>query len=172
MAEAPWLQEPVLERVEWILRSHAAAFGRPLIAAAGRPARGAGDLRLLAAELFAADRVVLAHDGAPPEEDPGPRLIYANRAALSLWCRTWEEMVGLPSRLTAEPAERGGRALALRQALRQEAIPDYQGVRIDRLGRRFQIRHARLWSLRDRQGVRRGQAASFSDWHRIPAPSA
>ncbi len=29
MAEAPWLQEPVLERVEWILRSHAAAFGRP-----------------------------------------------------------------------------------------------------------------------------------------------
>ncbi|MFM7676111.1 MAG: MEKHLA domain-containing protein [Synechococcus sp.] len=170
MAEAPWLLEPVLERVAWILRSHQAAFGRPLIAAARRLPASAEGWRTLAQELFAADRVVLAHDGASAEGDPGPRLIYANRAALTLWGRTWGEMVGLPSRLTAEPGERAGRAAALRQALQQEAIAHYSGVRIDRHGRRFLIRGARLWSLRDGAGNRCGQAASFSDWTRLAVP--
>ena len=39
----------------------------------------------LAQELFQLDTVVLAHDGADPGGDPGPRLIYANAAALRLW---------------------------------------------------------------------------------------
>jgi NAD(P)-dependent dehydrogenase (short-subunit alcohol dehydrogenase family) len=61
---------------------------------------------LVAQELFASSPVLLAHDGADPASEPGPRLIYANRAALALWQRPWLQMVGMPSRLTAEPAER------------------------------------------------------------------
>ena len=70
--------------------------------------------------------VVLAHDGSAD-----PRLIYANRAALLLWRRPWSAMVGLPSRLTAEPAERQSRALALERARRCVALEGYAGIRID-----------------------------------------
>jgi hypothetical protein len=87
-----------------------------------------------AQELFAAATVVLAHDGADPGGDPGPRLTYANRAALQLWRRPWAELVGMPSRLTAEPAERAGRAQALASVQRQRAISGYSGMRIDSRG--------------------------------------
>jgi hypothetical protein len=73
-------------------------------------------------------------------------------------------MVGLPSRLTAEPAERQGRAGALAEALRQGGIAGYGGIRIDSEGRRFRIAGTRLWSLRDGKGKTCGQAACFASW--------
>jgi hypothetical protein len=115
--------------------------------------------RLQGQELFATATVVLAHDGSDD-----PRLIYANKAALALWRRDWPTMVGLPSRLTAEPAERQGRAGALAEALRQGGMAGYGGIRIDSGGRRFRIEGARLWSLRDGKGKTCGQAACFASW--------
>jgi PAS domain-containing protein len=153
--EPPWLQEPVLEVVDWIVRGHLEAFGTPLLAGV-EPWRAS---RLVAQEVFAADRVVLAHDGMAD-----PRLIYGNAAALRLWGRPWREMIGLPSRLTAEPAERAEREQALAAARRQEALAGYGGIRVDREGRRFRIEGARLWTLRDGQGQARGQAACFGRW--------
>jgi hypothetical protein len=143
-----------------LLASHRRAFGRSLIAglAADAPPQQ------LAQELFASDAVVLAHDGADPNGDPGPRLIYANRAALRLWQRPWGAMVGMPSKLTAEPAERASRRQALITAQAQDAIEGYRGIRIDSRGRRFQIEGARLWTLRDGTGLACGQAARFSRW--------
>ncbi|MFM9104492.1 MAG: MEKHLA domain-containing protein [Cyanobium sp.] len=138
-----------------LLTAHARAFDRPLLAGLGADAT---PLQWSQA-LFAAATVVLAHDGADPGGDPGPRLIYANRAALQLWRRPWAELVGMPSRHTAEPAERAGRAQALQRVQRQRAISDYSGIRIDSGGRRFQISGARVWSLPG------GQAAAFSTWH-------
>jgi hypothetical protein len=155
-----------------ILRSHQRAFGRPLLTPAIQAAAGPGgflepqgprgpeNLALAAQELFAASTVVLTHDGGSD-----PRLIYANRAALRLWRRPWAAMVGLPSRLTAEPAERAGRAQMLSEAQRQHALSGYTGIRIDSHGRRFQIRGARLWTLWNAAGEPCGQAAAFSDWH-------
>ncbi|MFN6133236.1 MAG: MEKHLA domain-containing protein [Synechococcaceae cyanobacterium] len=153
--EPPWLLPPVLSRVDWILEGHQRAFGQPLLAGL------APDLspRQRAQELFMASRLVLAHDG-----DDDPRLIYANRPALALWRRRWDEMLGLPSRLTAEAEHRADRALALARAFDQEALDGYGGIRVDRLGRRFRIEAARLWTLRDARGEARGQAASFSNW--------
>ena len=158
--QAPWLADAAIEQARRILLSHELAFGRPLLAGAG-PGRCP---RQAAQELFAASVVVLAHDGADPGSDPGPCLVYANRAALLLWRRTWAEMVGMPSRLTAEPAERAGRALALASVRSHRAITDYSGIRIDSQGRRFQIHGARVWSVTDSQGSPGGQAAAFSDW--------
>lgn len=155
-AGAPWLEPPARQLAACILRSHRAGFGRPLL--------GASDPEHQAQELFACSTVVLAHDGSDPGGDPGPRLIYANAAALRLWERPWMELVGLPSRLTAEPQERSGRARMLLQALHQHAITGYSGVRISRSGRRFQIRNARLWTLWTDAGDPCGQAAAFSDW--------
>jgi len=155
--DPPWLEAPVLDVVGWIVRSHQEAYGAPLLA--GVPP---DNPRLTAQEVFAADRVVLAHDGGSD-----PRLIYANAAALRLWGRTWGDMIGLPSRLTAAPAERGERAAALDRARRLEALTGYGGIRVDSAGRRFRIAGARLWTLRDGRGDGRGQAASFSDWWRL-----
>lgn len=157
--EAPWLTPPLLARLEALQRGHRLAFGRPL--PVGDPQR---PRRLRAQELFAATEVVLAHDGADPSRDPGPRLIYANRSALRLWRRTWTEMVGMPSRLTAEPEQRPARSQALEQALRRGGIRGYAGIRIDSQGRRFQISGARIWTLIGADGVPCGQAAAFEHW--------
>lgn len=150
-----WLSPASQVLVGHLLRSHEQAFARPLLAGL---AADATPLRLSQA-LFAAATVVLAHDGADPGSDPGPRLIYANRAALQLWRRPWAGLVGMPSRLTAEPAERAARALALASVQRQQAIADYSGIRIDSQGRRFRISSARVWTLPG------GQAAAFNAWH-------
>ena len=138
-----------------ILGSHQRGFGGPLLAGI-QPEHS--NLQQAQA-LFAAPRVVLAHDGRSD-----PHLIYANARALALWRRPWAAMVGLASRLTAEPGERPGRALMLAEARHRQAIGGYGGIRIDSSGRRFQLRGARLWTLWDRHGQAIGQAASFSDW--------
>lgn len=154
-AEPGWLTPPRPALAVCILRSHRLAFGRPLL-----PLReSALEPRHLAQELFQAPVVVLAHDGGVD-----PRLVWANRAALQLWRRRWQEMVGLPSRLTAEPQWRQERAEALQRARQQEAIAGYAGVRVDSRGRRFRIEAARLWTLRDSAGAPCGQAAAFSRW--------
>ncbi len=153
--EPPWLTPAALAWVERILVSHQRAFGRPLLAGTG-PTR---DRRQAAQELFAAATVVLAHDGGAD-----PRFVYANGAALRLWQRPWLEMVGLPSRLSAPPAQRHERAAALAQA-RQEAIANYSGIRVDSRGRRFRLEGARLWSLHHGADRTDGQAACFSRWH-------
>ena len=99
-AEPPWLNPQGQAWTARILEGHRRAYGVPLLAGpAERP------LRLQAQELFATASVVLAHDGGDD-----PRLTFANAAALRLWQRPWASMVGMPSRLTAEPAERQARA--------------------------------------------------------------
>lgn len=153
-SEAPWLTAGSLANAGLILEGHRRTWGTPLLALRpGSPAR------LQAQELFALATVVLAHDGADD-----PRLIYANRAALALWRRDWPTMVGLHSRLTAEPTERQARAGALAEALHQGGMVGYGGIRIDSGGRRFRIAAARLWSLWDGTGKTCGQAACFASW--------
>jgi hypothetical protein len=161
LAAAPWLTATAVSTAEQILSSHQLAYGTRLLA--GLPVDASPGQRAQA--LFASPFCVLAHDGADPDGDPGPRLIYANRAALILWRRRWAEMVGMPSQLTAEPQERALRRQALRSARAATAIAGYSGVRIDSQGRRFQIRAAQLWTLQAPSGQPCGQAARFSDWH-------
>ena len=87
-AEAAWLSPQVLGLTALLLDSHRRLFNRPLLRSKG--------IRLAAQELFVLDQVVLCHDGSDD-----PRFLYANRAALLLFGRSWDEMVGLPSRLSA-----------------------------------------------------------------------
>ena len=83
--DPPWLSPQLLGLTSLLLDSHQRLYGQPLLRAQGS--------RLAAQELFVLDRVVLCHDGAAD-----PRFIYANRAALQLFKRNWQEMVGLPDR--------------------------------------------------------------------------
>ena len=114
-----------------------------------------------------APAVVLAHDDRPLDQEDGPRLIYANQAALRLWRYNWNHMIGMPSKLTAEPELRASRQAALASAQQRTAISDYAGIRIDSQGSRFAIEGARIWTLVNPQGQTCGQAAAFSSWWRL-----
>ena len=155
MANAAWLTAETQALAAMLLHSHQRAFGRPLITAA-QPGHSK---RLICQNLFACGFPVLAHG---TEQDP--KLSYANAAALQLWDSHWDELIGMPSRLTAPDSERAERSSALGEAQRLDAVENYRGIRISRKGRQFMINNARIWTLWDAGERVCGQAACFSDW--------
>ena len=105
---------------------------------------------------------VMAHDTSTD-----PCLNYANAAALQLWSRCWDEMIGMPSRLTAPEKERAKRQDALLEVNSEHAITNYQGIRVNSKGEYFTIKNARIWTIWDENNLIYGQAASFDNWCRI-----
>ena len=128
--------------------SYARRLGEPLV-----PADADADW-LYAAAPFA----VLAHDGCAD-----PRFVYANRTAQACFGYAWDELVGLPSRLSAEAPERAERQRLLDAVTRDGFSRGYRGLRIAKDGRRFWIDEAVVWQL-DRDGATVGQAATFAQW--------
>ncbi len=112
-----------------------------------------------ARRLFYAPFALLSHDTAPD-----PLFNYANQTGLTLFELTWEELINLPSRLSAEPIHRAERERLLATVARQGYIDDYRGVRVTKNGRRFLIEQATVWNLLDEKGAHYGQAAMFSHW--------
>ncbi len=135
-----------------LMRCHRHWTGRDLVPAAPDPI-------VTARTLYQASFVVLSHDAAAD-----PRFDYANLAAQRLFEMAWPEIVGLPSRLSAEPLARAERERLLARVDEHGYIDDYSGVRVARSGRRFRIRRATVWNLFDESGTPCGQAACFSDW--------
>jgi hypothetical protein len=109
--------------------------------------------------LFYAPFIVVSHDTAVE-----PILNYANQAALNLFELNWNELVRMPSRLTAEPMHQAERNRLLAIVNQHGFIDDYRGVRISKSGRRFMIEQATVWNLVDETGAPYGQAATFSQW--------
>ena len=147
----------LLPHAALLMRSYRQWTGRELLAAGLSP-------REAARALYHAPFVLLSHDSAPD-----PRFTYANRAAQTRFEMTWQEIVGLPSRLSAEPLAQEARARLLEQVAAQGFIDSYSGVRIAKSGRRFTIRNATVWNLNDGDGQMRGQAAMFSECQEIVA---
>lgn len=141
-----------VEHAERLRRSFRAVTGRDLI----DPALS---LDVAAEALFHAPFVVLSHDAAPD-----PLLTYGNQTALNLFALTWEALIQMPSRLTAQAPDRAERARLLAEVTAHGFIDDYSGVRISRTGQRFLIEQATVWMLIDAHGQRCGQAATFRDW--------
>ncbi|MDT3438758.1 MULTISPECIES: MEKHLA domain-containing protein [unclassified Pseudofrankia] len=102
---------------------------------------------------------VLAHDGAAD-----PLFVYANATAQRLFEYGWDEIVGLPSRLSAAEADRDERAALMSDVLLRGYTNDYRGLRVARSGRRFWIEDATVWNLVDRHGEFQGQAALIRAW--------
>jgi hypothetical protein len=136
--------------VEALLASYSAALKEPL-------APEQADLASAAAWLYAeTDLAVLAHD---TREDPV--FVYANLAAQRHFEGSWDDLVGMPSRLSAEAPERAERAAMLAQVEQHGFTRDYRGLRVARSGRRFYIEQGIIWNVYGPSGVRWGQAASF-----------
>ncbi len=99
---------------------------------------------------------VLAHDTAAD-----PCFVYANRTAQRCFGYSWEEFIGMPSRLSAEAPDRAERARLLETVARDRFVMGYAGLRIAKDGRRFRIADGIIWQLIDSDGINRGQAATF-----------
>lgn len=113
--------------------------------------------------LDTAPFVLLSHN-----TDADPIFTYGNKKALELFEMEWETLTQLPSRYSAEALLREEREHLLQTVNRQGYIDNYAGVRISSSGRRFLIRQAIVWNLRDAQGNYAGQAAYFDHWEYLP----
>jgi len=140
------------EHAALLIRAYRHWTGRDLVDSALSEAEAAR-------ALYRAPFVVLSHDTAAD-----PCFTYANEAAQRLFEMPWQDIVGMPSRYSAEPPARAERETLLAQVAAHGYIANYCGVRIARSGRRFRVRNALVWNLLDAAGGHRGQAACFREW--------
>jgi len=150
-----WASPSIVHWSQLLLTSFHRWTGRDLLGREGTPEEQAR-------RLFHVPSVVVSHG---TEDDP--LLNYGNQAALELWDMTWEQLIGRPSRQTAEPMDRTERARLLRMVEVQGFFDGYRGVRISATGRRFLVEAALVWNILDEQGRRVGQAATFDRWTRL-----
>ena len=145
------MSEPAEENAYWpahaalLLESYRHWTGRDLLASA-TPAQA----------LYYAPFGVLSHDTAAD-----PLFTYANLAAQTQFEMPWSEIVGLPSRYSAEPLAQAERQRLLARVASWGYIDDYCGVRIAHSGKRFTIQKATVWNLINPESVVLGQAACF-----------
>jgi hypothetical protein len=151
--KAAWNHADSLTYQRHIAASYERYFCAQLVDQSAEPGIG------LAQELYAAPFALLAHDGTDD-----PRFTYANLTAQKLWERSWEDFIGLPSRLSAEPDARQMRAEMLHRVLTDGYLNGYSGVRVAASGRRFAIDGAKIWNVTDVEGSRIGQAARIDHW--------
>lgn len=145
------------EHEQLLCASFERLLGRPLLAPDPAGADGA-------VSLMGAPFVLLSHT-----TDDDPVFNYANRAAMRLFELKAEDILGMPSRFSAEPVHRDERARLLHEVTTNGFIADYAGIRITATGRRFRVEGAVVWNLIDETGEIKGQAATFDvpsgvDW--------
>lgn len=136
--------------MEMLLCSHRQLLGRELADAA--PA-GADAARWLYED---APFCLLAHDGSAD-----PRFVYANVSAQRCFEYAWDELVGMPSRLSAVADAREEREQMLASVAQRGCARGYRGLRVAKSGRRFWIEDVSVWNLVDAQGESHGQAATY-----------
>jgi hypothetical protein len=113
----------------------------------------------LAECLYYAPFVLLSHN-----TEADPIFNYANAQGLQLFELSWQELITLPSRASAEAVNQAARDKIMAQVTAHGFMTDYRGVRVSKTGKRFEMANAIIWNLTDTAGIYRGQAAYFSDW--------
>jgi PAS domain S-box-containing protein len=102
---------------------------------------------------------VLAHDTSSD-----PCFIFANATVQRCFEYSAEELIGMPSRLSAQAPNRDERQQLLESVSRQGYATGYRGLRVAKSGRRFWIEDVTVWNLIDDAGVCHGQAATYRQW--------
>ena len=143
------------EHIQLLLDSYQHLLNKPLLLA---------DTALtLAEQVFNGSFALLSHN-----TDNEPLFNYANRTALDLFELEWQEFVGMPSRLSAEPLLQFQREQLLKEVADKGFIDHYSGVRIAKSGKRFLIKNVVVWNVYDQRQNFYGQAAYFKDWVMMP----
>ena len=99
---------------------------------------------------------ILAHN-----TDADPHFIYANDHAVASFKYTADEILAVPSRLSASEQDRPERQRMLEIVLRDGIVYNYSGPRVDKYGHSFMIYDGIVWQLRNPDGRIWGQAALF-----------
>ena len=144
---------PQLQLVQLILNNYRNLLGTDLLPAAYSPAEAVHWLQ------YQAPFCVLAHDASAD-----PCFIFANHAAQTCFEYTHAELIGMPSRLSAEAPNRAEREKLLATVNQQGYASGYRGLRIAKSGRRFWIENVTMWNLLDEAGITHGQAAIYREW--------
>jgi len=99
---------------------------------------------------------ILAHNA-----DKDPHFVYANKYALTCFKYTEEEMLALPSRLSAGEQDRAERQRLLEKVTSDGIAYNYEGPRVDKNDKTFNIYDGIVWQLKDDNGTIWGQGALF-----------
>jgi PAS domain-containing protein len=83
---------------------------------------------------------VLAQDTSPD-----PLFVYGNRTAQRRFEYAWDEIVGLPFRLSADAPNREERQAFLQRVEQDGYVEAYRGIRVTKSGKRFWIENATVW---------------------------
>jgi MEKHLA domain len=132
--------------------SYATVVGEPLVP------KGMSDTAA-ATWLYEAPFGLLAHDTSPD-----PLFVYANLTAQERFEYSWDEFVGLPSRLSAGGQDREERRVFMEAVRLRGYVDGYRGLRITKSGRRFWIEGTTVWNLIRPQSALVGQAALIRRW--------
>ncbi len=97
---------------------------------------------------------ILAHNA-----ETDPKFIYANKTALEMFDYGIDELLGMPSRLSAAPERQAARTAFLERVSAQGIAHDYADIRVTRSGRSFRIRDGSVWQVVAPDGSPIGQAA-------------
>eukprot|EP00882_Tetradesmus_deserticola_P009361 GHRQ01009880.1.p1 GENE.GHRQ01009880.1~~GHRQ01009880.1.p1 ORF type:complete len:360 (+),score=147.76 GHRQ01009880.1:56-1081(+) len=117
----------------------------------------------LAEAMYIAPFACLAHNKFE-EGVEDPVFTYANKASLELFERTWDQMIGMPSRNSAEAAAQEDRTQVLEAAATGGSVQDYSGWRISKSGKRFRVKDLKLFNVTELDGTLWGQAAVFNQY--------
>lgn len=150
-----------------LIESFRRATGRPILGL-GKEEAPSLEISDAPRALFEAPLAILAHgggDGGGGAADPA--FTYASAAALEIFqAPSWGDLVGLPSRLSAEdePAVQADRAALLASSAASPAgfVTGYRGWRVGRGGRRFEIQDGTLWQVTSPSDECVGQAVVFT----------
>lgn len=142
-----------------IAESYRLRLGKEIVPISGEASPGG-----IEQALMTSSSVILCHDG-----EPDPHFIFANNAAAAAWRMGVEQLVGMPSRLSAPPELRAERAQALAHAATDGVLIGYSGERVAADGSRFMIIDATVWTV-DLPGGEFGQAVVFNTWRVLPDP--
>ncbi|MGD0960616.1 MAG: MEKHLA domain-containing protein [Methylomonas sp.] len=142
--------------IRLLLESYRRLLHRPLLDAEARSSA--------AEQIYTGGFALLSHNA-----DDDPVFNYANGTAMQLFEMSWREIIGMPSRLSAEPVARDERERLLAEVTALGYIENYTGVRIAKSGKRFMIQNAVVWNVYDHEQNFYGQAACFKNWVFLPA---
>lgn len=150
----PWQKKIVIQQSLRILNSFHHWTGRCLLETKGSPLE-------IAQQMFEAPLVILSHG-----TEPDPIFNYGNRMALQMWELTWDELIQMPSRQSAEAMIQQERDRLLEETA-AKGISNWRGIRISSTGKRFQVENGLIWNVIDENYQPCGQAAVYSDYQFI-----
>ncbi len=104
--------------------------------------------------LFHLNRPLLVHD-----TQSDPIFCYGNLLALEIFEYNWEELIKLPSRLSAEVTQQEDRLKMMNEIKRTGYAKGYSGTRITKTGKRIKIGDTTIWNLLGPNSQFSGQAA-------------